>query len=187
MCGPSPTERFLELAAKVDQFFSQTSARVGDQMVCASGCADCCQGHLTVTSMEAAVILDGLATMPGPARAQLAARGAKPSDTRCAALDQQDRCGIYAWRPLVCRSHGVPVRVTAETPGALPMVQVCPKNFSAGLESVASESILDQTTLSTVLGAIDAAYADRAKIPRGRRRSIANLLRVDPKETQDEH
>lgn len=186
MSGPHPVERYLQLAAKVDGFFAQAQARVGASMQCASGCADCCQGRLTVTSVEAAVILSGLASLDDPQRSAIASRGATATDEKCAALDDHGRCSIYAWRPLVCRSHGVPVRVASDAPSRLPVLEVCPKNFTEGLDTVGGENILDQTTLSTVLGALDAAYADSAGLKRGTRHMIIDLLQGEAKETRDE-
>src|SRR5439155_26416995 len=75
----------------------------------------------------------------------------------CPALDDGGRCSIYPVRPLVCRSHGLPIRLGP--PGSLPVIQTCFKNFTAGFDALAPDHVLDQTTLSTLLGAVDAAEA----------------------------
>jgi Fe-S-cluster containining protein len=73
----------------------------------------------------------------------------------CAALDPAGRCKIYDARPLVCRSHGVPIRIRQ---GALPIVQACHRNFTRTTPD--PDCILDQTTLSAMLYAVNAAEGE---------------------------
>jgi uncharacterized protein len=71
----------------------------------------------------------------------------------CAAL-ANGRCLIYAARPIVCRSHGAPIRICEAR--SLPVVQACSNNFiRRGPSAADSDCILDQTTLSTMVLAID--------------------------------
>jgi Fe-S-cluster containining protein len=94
---------------------------------------------------------------------------AAPAD-RCAALDPAGRCAIYAARPLVCRSHGAPIRLRENS---LPIVQACFRNFTrSGPAAADADCILDQETLSALLLAVDRdAGGD------GSRYDLAELLR----------
>lgn len=163
--------RLDELHAKVDAFFARVLARHGDDMQCQAGCADCCRVRLTVTSVEAAAIRALVASWPTARRRALAdaagagADAAGPAD-RCAALDEAGRCRIYAARPIVCRSHGVPVRMRR---GHLPVLEVCPHNFTR--TEPAPDCVLDQTTLSALTLAID-----REAGGDGARKDLAALL-----------
>lgn len=159
--------RLEELAAKVDAFFARVAARHGADMQCSTGCSDCCHVRLTVTAAEAAAIRARVAAWPAEQRHNLANQG--PSD-RCAALDAAGRCRIYAARPLVCRSHGVPIRLR----GALPVVQACHRNFTRTAPD--PDCVLDQATLSATLYAVDAADAAAAGAGPGRRIELAALL-----------
>ncbi|HEU4734119.1 MAG TPA: YkgJ family cysteine cluster protein [Kofleriaceae bacterium] len=116
-------------------------------MQCGTGCSDCCHVRLTITGVEAEAIRVYAAGLPGPARRNLAEFG--PPD-RCAALDPGGRCKIYDARPLVCRSHGVPIRLGR---GSLPVVQACHRNFQRTAPD--PDCVLDQATLSAMLFAID--------------------------------
>ena len=178
-------ERYLQLAARVDDFFGRVSGRHAGEMQCRSGCHDCCEVQLTVTGIEAEVMFRGVATMTPPARAELVARAGRvvaDGERRrgpCAALDSAGRCSIYPVRPLVCRSHGVPLRMAPDRPGALPVVDACPRNFAAlagGAAAADQDCILDQTTLLTVLLAIDSAHARLCGRPPGQRFDLAELL-----------
>jgi Fe-S-cluster containining protein len=143
--------RLGELTRKVDAFFARVADRHGTDMQCSSGCSDCCHVRLTITGIEAAAIRSSVATWPSPARRQLTPTG--PAN-HCAALDAAGRCKIYEARPLVCRSHGVPIRLRQ---GGLPIVQACHHNFRTTTPD--PDCILDQTTLSATVLAIDAAEA----------------------------
>lgn len=141
--------RLEELTHKVDAFFARVALRHGDDMQCASGCSDCCRVRLTITGVEAAAIRAHVTTWPAEQRRALAATG---PDDRCAALDAAGRCRIYPVRPLVCRSHGVPIRLRR---GGLPVVEACPRNFTHTTPD--PDCVLDQATLSAVLLAVDLA------------------------------
>ncbi|WP_437926533.1 hypothetical protein WMF37_47270 [Sorangium sp. So ce291] len=80
-------------------------------------------------------------------------------------------------RPLICRTHGLPIRFAPPSGRVLPVIDACPKNFvGEDLHAVDAASVLDQTTLSTVLAALDMAHADEAGWPRGQRAAIAEVL-----------
>jgi uncharacterized protein len=143
--------RYPEVAAKVDAFFARVEARHGSELHCNSGCNDCCHVRLTVTRAEAEAIADELATWPASRRAALVANASASTD-RCAALDPQGRCMIYAVRPLVCRSHGAPIRLREDS---LPVVRACFRNFPGGPEHADPDCILDQQTLSALVLALN--------------------------------
>jgi uncharacterized protein len=156
--------RLPELVAKIDAFFARVEARHGADMQCGSGCSDCCHVRLTITGVEAQAIRDEVASWPVERRRALApSHSGGPAD-RCAALDDAGRCKVYAARPLVCRSHGVPVRL-----GGLPVLPQCGHNFTR--TQPAADCVLDQQTLSAILLAIDKAAGND-----GSRFELADLV-----------
>lgn len=149
--------RLGELTDKVDAFFARVEARHGDDMQCRSGCSDCCHVRLTVTGVEAAAITAAVTAWPVERRRALAT---DPGGDRCAALDEAGRCRIYEARPIVCRSHGVPIRLRER---GVPVVRACSRNFTH--TEPAADCVLDQTTLSATVLAIDrAAGGDGARV-----------------------
>lgn len=147
--------RLGELNAKIDGFFARVEARHGDDMHCRTGCSDCCQPGLSVTRVEAELIAAHLAGK----RIALGARA-----DRCVALDAAGRCSIYEARPVVCRSHGVPIRMRE---GSLPVVRSCDHNFTHAEPD--ADCILDQQTLSALVLAVNAGNSERI--------DLASLLR----------
>ncbi|HEV7555779.1 MAG TPA: YkgJ family cysteine cluster protein [Kofleriaceae bacterium] len=140
--------RLHELTEKIDAFFARVEARHPVDIECRTGCSDCCHVRLTITAAEAESIRTLVASWPAERRAALAAISA-PAD-RCAALDAGGRCSIYDARPVVCRSHGVPVRLGKSLP------VVCHRNFTRGGPAAADpDCILDQHTVSAILLAVN--------------------------------
>jgi Fe-S-cluster containining protein len=146
--------RYRELTAKIDGFFARVVARHGDDMRCGSGCSHCCHTRLSITAVEAQPIVDEILTWPPERKATLRANALASTD-RCAALDANGLCLIYEVRPVVCRSHGAPIRLRLRG-DSLPVVQACRENFTArGPAAADPDCILDQTTLSAMVLAVD--------------------------------
>jgi uncharacterized protein len=144
--------RYPELAAKVDAFFTRVQARHGEDMKCGSGCHHCCHVRLSITRVEAEAIRAEVAGWTAERKQALTVNPSGPD--RCAALDPAGRCLIYQVRPIVCRSHGAPIRMRNEH--SLPVIQACSENFTArGPAAAEPDCILDQTTLSAMVLAID--------------------------------
>jgi Fe-S-cluster containining protein len=181
-------ERLRQLAEKVDAFFERVHFAHGDAMKCGSGCATCCSTRFSVTLVEAANIAAGLEHMSEEKLRRLRDRAISGDKTKCGALDDLGRCEIYEVRPLICRSHGAPIRHVAEHEGhKLPIVECCPLNFDEGaaLDGVPEADIFDQTTMSTILGAVDAAFSAEVDVPAGTRIELADIL-VAPDEIPHE-
>jgi hypothetical protein len=187
---PTARERLAALFAKVDAFFDGAAARFpgADGITCHAGCADCCR-RFSMTAVEGEIVSAGLASLPAATRGAIAQRARHGNPDTCPALEADGRCAVYAFRPVICRTHGLPIRFAAEPVLAaghrqLPVVDACPRNFGGrDLTSLPGDAVLDQTVVSTVLGAIDAARADEAGRPRGERVSIEALVACNPSHT----
>lgn len=155
--------RYPELAAKVDAFFARVQDRHASDMLCGSGCSHCCHVRLSITEVEAQAIRDEIATWPAERKATLTENVQRAKADRCAALDANGRCLVYEVRPIVCRSHGAPIRLRE---GSLPVVTACSNNFTAtGPAAADPDCILDQETLSAMTLAVDRdADGDGARI-----------------------
>ena len=168
--------RYRELVARVDAFVARVEARHAGDLRCGPGCERCCRTRLTVAAVEAEAIAGWVAAQPAAAREAIAAAAGAAlvapdeGEVRCAALDEAGRCRIYAARPLVCRSHGVPIRL--RDPRGLPVITACELNFTAaGPGAADADCVLDQELVSTTLGLID-----RAAAPGVERSDLAALL-----------
>ncbi len=107
-----------EVTARVDEL----AAALPGSLVCREGCADCCVDDLTVFSVEADLIRHH--------HAVLLAAGTPHAPGACAFLSDAGSCRIYAQRPYVCRTQGLPLRWQDEDETGAPveMRDICPLN-----------------------------------------------------------
>jgi len=112
------------LYQEIDQI-TQSLAQMHDKRLhCRSGCVACCVDNLTVFEIEALHIRQNHPDLlknnrPHPLGA-------------CAFLDEQNHCRIYADRPYVCRTQGLPLRWVEELEDGrvAEMRDICPVNES---------------------------------------------------------
>ena len=124
--------RLLALHQEVDHEAEALASRQAARLQCARGCSDCCRDDLTVFAVEAARIRRN--------NSHLLAEGAPHAAGACAFLDGEGACRIYADRPYVCRTQGLPLR-WLDTDDAGMVVEyrdICPLNEEgAPLEQLA--------------------------------------------------
>jgi uncharacterized protein len=163
---PQDLSTYRQLLARLDAHSERVSSAWADALSCAEGCSGCCLRDLSVFAVEAANI-----------RAWLADNdlGSGTSAEGCALLDERGRCRIYPVRPVVCRTHGLPLAV-AQDDGTV-TGDVCPLNFDGGegLAQVPSQDFLSVTTIDTMLAAVDLAFTRSAGLPDGQRTPLADL------------
>jgi hypothetical protein len=109
--------------------------------------------HLSVVRFEFERIARAVLALPEDDREALRRRlESGREDPRCVLLDDEGRCRVYEARPLICRSHGLPIRV-----GSPPRRDVCSLNFTEGpsVQDLAEDVVLDAERLALVLGIID--------------------------------
>ena len=88
--------------AVVDEAAAPVAEANASRLRCGKGCAGCCSDELTVFPIEAAVIVRH--------HAELIREGAPHPPGACAFLDETGACRVYAHRPYVCRTQGLPLR-----------------------------------------------------------------------------
>lgn len=91
-----------ELHAEVDQSAARLERAHAGRLQCRRGCSGCCIDELRVFEIEAENIRDRHGALLQAAEPH--AKGA------CAFLDAAGSCRIYADRPYVCRTQGLPLR-----------------------------------------------------------------------------
>lgn len=94
----------------------------GPRIRCGKGCSGCCLDGLTVFQVEAEhIVLHN---------ADLLNQGHPQPEGACAFLDHEGNCRIYAHRPYVCRTQGLPLRWTDALPDGVQveMRDICPIN-----------------------------------------------------------
>ena len=141
---------YRALVEQVDQLCARIAAAFPDQMACRAGCATCCTLE-SVLPVEAASLALALDRLPAVAAEALRARlKAAPAGERCPLLTD-DCCPLYAARPVICRTHGLPLLVEDEHGRR---VDRCPLNFT-GLETLPGTAVINLETLNRALVAVN--------------------------------
>jgi len=167
------SDEYRALVDKVEAFTRVAFARRRTDMACHAGCSSCCEAWLTVSAVEAAELRAGLQALPPEARARVAERGMREqareaegaTDARCAMLELDGRCAVYAHRPLVCRTQGYALRYPA---GFMPEAAVrartstgdvthCPLNFTHMAPH--AEDVLDAERVDQILTVVGQRFA----------------------------
>ena len=153
---------YRRVLERVDAHAARLEAAWPREFACGPGCSGCCQRSLTVFPVEAASI-----------RAFLASGGALPPSEGepfvsplvvlepdeaepCSFLDGAGRCRIFPVRPVICRSHGLPLAVPDGAGGL--RGDCCPLNFREGMGNLPSSDFLSLVAINTLLAAVDARY-----------------------------
>lgn len=172
---PSPQlstlfDRYQTLCQYCDDMFQRTAQVYRTQIRCAKGCDDCCLLE-TVVPLEASVIAAYLSSQPEIL--ELLCLPNQLNSSQCVFLKNRT-CLIYPVRPIICRTHGLPIKYP-ESEG----IDVCPLNFhDENLTVIDPQFVLDAEVITTNLLRLNLAFcllttgADTA----GERISLQSLL-----------
>ena len=139
--------------AKVDQIVERHSSRIR----CQKGCHQCCLPQISVSRIEAVSIGDFLNHRPEIIeKLKHVALNDPHKGRRCRFLDEDGACLIYEARPIICRTHGLPVRVVSPTEQGKTLESACHLNFEDGLEHVDRDSWINLDLVNSLLALINA-------------------------------
>jgi uncharacterized protein len=174
-------QHLVILRTRVDAHFDAALARTPTGFACAAGCDRCCQVRFSVFEVEAAPIRRALAELEiadPTLRARVRQQGRDPHASACALL-VDGRCSVYAERPLICRSHGLPIATRdPDDPDGPLTLDHCPLNFVDVAPPRASVLILDAINRPlAVLAELDSPShsGDRADYSGAARVALADL------------
>lgn len=157
-------DQYRVLRDRVDRAAGRLVDMHCKHLACRPGCHDCCT-DLTVSAVEYAAILNDL-------RQAGVTADALPFDAAAACAFLKDGlCMLYRLRPLICRTHGLPIAFLNDgddaPDGPEMSVSFCPKNFTAAVpEDLAfgPESTLDLDELNADLAAISLRFVDEVGV-----------------------
>lgn len=142
--------------------------QIGWCLHCRPGCADCCVAF-SVFPLEAAIIAARAADLV----AGLTAAQPAPAPDVCVLLEN-GRCRIYPFRPIICRSQGLPLAYVDEERQSVE-VSACLINFPEGTEFT-MEELLFLDEINRRLAALNIAYCRDHRLDAGRRLPLAEIF-----------
>ncbi len=128
-------QTYLKLIGAVDHSLSLMKKKYGAAVNCKPGCDECCSHEFTVFIIEGYHIRQGFEKLALSERLMVESKAlvyscmsdAEAAQAECPFL-YNHRCIIYQNRPLICRTHGWPVKVQINDDGEF-YVDACKYNF----------------------------------------------------------
>ncbi len=150
--------RYQKLCQYCDEVFAATLHVFRPHIQCSKGCATCCILE-TVVALEAYIINSYLKSSASPARYGASAL-ANQSQQECVFL-HNNSCAIYAVRPIICRTHGLPIIYPDR-----PEIDICPLNFrELDVMSIDKQYLFDAENITMNLMRLNLAFCIITKKP----------------------
>ncbi|APG23590.1 MAG: YkgJ family cysteine cluster protein [Syntrophotalea acetylenica] len=167
-------QNYHDLLTRVDQLCAAITARLKGHLVCHKGCDLCCR-HLSLFPVEAEAMAGAVAALPAPQQETLRLRALNAEPDGPCPLLENHACLIYHARPIICRTHGLPVlsRINGQA-----MVDFCPQNCQ-NLDTLSGDRMIDIDRLNAALAAVNAVFlkqADDVRVDRWQRLTIARMI-----------
>ena len=144
---------YQDLLARIDVICREVEAEFGAHLACRAGCDGCCR-HITLFPVEAAALAAALNDLPQEEADRIRARACNASPEGSCPLLENGLCLLYAARPIICRTHGLPL-LTIQ--GGERTVDFCPLNFR-DISSLPGKAVIDLDRLNMTLAAINALF-----------------------------
>jgi len=168
-------DRYLGFRGEIDKFVAHVSEQYPQDIACSPGCDACCRGGLTIVSLEGVMLGRALGIDAGRIHAIVDQDPLEPEGS-CMLLGADHVCRAYEDRPLVCRTHGIPVLYTEAQALAL-----CERNFP-DQDPPPEDSVMDGEKMVTFLFLLNMEYCEQlglSPLSRVAIDRIAGLARPD--------
>jgi uncharacterized protein len=166
------TDNYKQLVCRIDALCQAIQAALGELITCSKGCSSCCTA-ITLFPVEAAALQEALDQLTEPESEAIRSHvEAHKEGERCPLLSHH-RCLLYHSRPIICRTHGLPIIYTEDN---LRKSDCCPLNMGDA-ESISGSSVIDLDKLNTLLVAVNSLYlAQQDIVESAERLTIAEAI-----------
>ncbi len=163
-----PISRYRHLIEQVDAMIADLAVIHRAVLRCRAGCCQCCT-LTSVLAIEAEVLGRAVARLPAAVRSRLG-----QGEGELCPLLLDSRCAVYAGRPLICRTHGLPIGYVDHDKETV-MVSACPVNFAEDHPFVLEELlVLDR--VNEELAAVNLVYCRERGLAPERRIAMSDIV-----------
>jgi Fe-S-cluster containining protein len=153
-------ENYRQLVARIDALCQGIEGALHEHITCSEGCSSCCTA-VTLFPVEAAALRAVLDSLPADQAAAIRRHVSEHADDERCPLLEHHRCLLYSARPIICRTHGLPI-LYSENDGQ--HVDCCPLNLEQ-CESLPGSVVIDLDRLNALLVAINALFLSQSDAP----------------------
>jgi Fe-S-cluster containining protein len=165
---------YRHLVVRVDQLLGRIQRKYGRHIKCRKGCRCGCR-NISIFPVEALSLADALQELPEAVIAKFQRRAASASFWDCPLIEDR-ACSMYAFRPLICRTHGFALQTIYKGHSS---IGYCRYNFKEMI-SIPEDAIIKLDSINDTLRGINATAVDKLahmlKLPD--RLSIAEAVRL---------
>lgn len=146
-------KNYRALLKKVDERCREIERDYRRHIACRKGCAECCC-HFSIFPVEAVALAESLRKRPEKQVEYLREKARNATlESPCPLLEKQT-CLLYDARPIICRTHGLPVFFVQD--GRM-TVDYCPLNFR-DLDSIPLNAAIDLDRLNDALASVNRLF-----------------------------
>jgi hypothetical protein len=153
-----PLRNYFDLASRVDELCRRIETDFSAHLACRKGCDACCR-HLSLFPVEAAALAHALDRRGAGETGRIRRQARLASEEGPCPLLQEGACLLYEARPIICRTHGLPLLAGS---GRDRQLDWCPENFR-DVKSLPNAAVIDLDVLNTTLASINSLFL--AEIP----------------------
>ena len=148
-------KNYEALLARVNAQCGKVEKALSGHLTCRKGCSSCCL-NISLFPVEAVHLRMAFERLDANVQASVL-DWTEESNERgaCPLLDSSGACQLYMDRPVICRTHGLPI-IFVDGEGNR-RVDFCPENFQT-LESLSGDAMIDVDALNQLLAAVDACF-----------------------------
>ncbi|HCY86454.1 MAG TPA: zinc/iron-chelating domain-containing protein [Desulfobacteraceae bacterium] len=150
-------KNYDDLLERIDSHVNRVTSLFSPHISCKKGCDACCR-FLSLFPVEAFALSRAFSNLPENLRRLVldevkksqGSQGSEGSEEKCPLLIGH-ACMLYKARPIICRTHGLPIYMEKDGEG---MVDFCPENFK-DLDALPKDAMLDLNQLNTLITAVN--------------------------------
>jgi uncharacterized protein len=151
-------DNYRQLIARVDALCASIAAALGEQITCSAGCSSCCTS-ITIFPVEASALRVALKSLPDQQAEEIIRHVSEHSEGERCPLLLHHHCLLYEARPIICRTHGLPIIYTTDGQHSS---DCCPHNMTE-VESLPGSCVVDLDRLNTLLVAVNSIYLSQTE------------------------
>ena len=150
---------YRQLVARIDSLCAGIAKALGEQITCSEGCSACCTA-ITFFPVEASALAAALDALPEEEAKEIRRHVAELAEGERCPLLRHDRCLLYGARPIICRTHGLPIMYGT---GQERRIDYCPRNLTDS-ESLPGSAIIDLDNLNSLLVAVNSLFLSQSGV-----------------------
>lgn len=144
---------YRDLVARVNRLLGDLRLKYPADIACHKGC-DCGCRNLSIFPIEALSIFMAIRQLPTKAAAAIRQRAKANSIWDCPLFEDR-ACVLYPYRPIICRTHGLPLQTIYN---GRPSIGYCRHNFQ-NRPAIPPDAVIDLDSINNSLRAVNAALA----------------------------